>query len=576
MPSPPKSKGTPDDLAEVERALSVLKGRHPEHERVRREDEARRAERQAQIDAEARRATKEALARRLKLGAASAVAIAALSVIGLSFRREIARRAKLEQASDPYRAMGFVVVDTSGRGDPDRLEAKTEPGCLLVVGTAPSTLSIAREGGATLTGPGPALFCTCKPEAMTVTALSPQSGGGLTLLRIDASAIGGSRAFAFLPFKPGTTAVADEACGDAALDAWIDAKRAPRVTVDTKWASADPRRAVLAGVKLEPFAWLKNDAPFVAIDLPKESCLLAASDVLFDRLSLRARGGALAVPETQGPIAYCASEASTLLLQRAGAGEVNALVGPAASVGGSMGLREVASEAGLTVQSVVVPPNDRAWDAKQILVASAVPDTLLTTAQTPDVAPNPDARVIGLSFGTPNALVPEPATDVYSYCEPPLDDKSFQSICIFSGPQRWRVGSAEAVGGLARGKLPYWLFVMEGVSDPVALKAEVDLMSLARRLRRSGFEPLTLEAMTELPNGVEVLGRSGEDAVVAVGVAPIAPYVFPYGDNGASWTLDGAPRIVPLKTLEKVTLTTKERLPPKERRRTVVFRRAAR
>ena len=42
---PPKKPKTPDDLAEVERALSVLKGRNPEFERARREDEEARAQR---------------------------------------------------------------------------------------------------------------------------------------------------------------------------------------------------------------------------------------------------------------------------------------------------------------------------------------------------------------------------------------------------------------------------------------------------------------------------------------------------------------------------------------------------
>ena len=32
-----------ENLGEVERALSVLQGRHPEHERVRREDAAKQA-----------------------------------------------------------------------------------------------------------------------------------------------------------------------------------------------------------------------------------------------------------------------------------------------------------------------------------------------------------------------------------------------------------------------------------------------------------------------------------------------------------------------------------------------------
>jgi hypothetical protein len=53
--------------------------------------------------------------------------------------------------------------------------------------------------------------------------------------------------------------------------------------------------------------------------------------------------------------------------------------------------------------------------------------------------------------------------------------------------------------------------------------------------------------------------------------------VFPY-TNGPAWTLDGDPLVIPIKTLEtlKLTSTLKGRtLPPKEKRRSVVFRRAA-
>lgn len=70
-----------------------------------------------------------------------------------------------------------------------------------------------------------------------------------------------------------------------------------------------------------------------------------------------------------------------------------------------------------------------------------------------------------------------------------------------------------------------------------------------------------------------MLGRTGEDAIVAVGVAPVEPFVYPLSD-GPPWTLDDAPHIVPVKPLEKVTLHAMVKvLPPKAARRTVIFRR---
>ena len=86
--------------------------------------------------------------------------------------------------------------------------------------------------------------------------------------------------------------------------------------------------------------------------------------------------------------------------------------------------------------------------------------------------------------------------------------------------QKWRSPRKrrDAVGGLARSKLPFWLYTMHGVKDPAALEGIVELLALARSLGRDGFTPTTLEALIEQPNRVEVLGRTGEDAVVAVGV----------------------------------------------------------
>src|SRR5690606_25106116 len=128
---------------------------------------------------------------------------------------------------------------------------------------------------------------------------------------------------------------------------------------------------------------------------------------------------------------------------------------------------------------------------------------------------------------------------------------------------------------VARAALPFWLFALEGVSEPAALKLETQLVSLARRLRRDGFEATTIEAVTELDHGAEILGRAGEDAFVAIGLAPHAPWVFPYSD-GPAWTIDGEPRVVPIRPLERVTVrATTRKLPPKATRRTVVFRRHA-
>jgi hypothetical protein len=575
---PPPKKNTPDDLAEVERALSVLKGRHPEHERTQREENERKAQRQARIEAMAAAEHKEQLSKRLKIGGIAGALLVVLVVAAFVFRRELARRGKVEESGDAYRAMGFVVVDTTSRGSPGKLETSADPGCFVATTTDKSPLVVARgdaKGAAKVSGPAPVLFCTCQNEPITVTS-EVVEGGGLTLLRIDPAIIGGSRAFAFAPFKPGATAAWDKGCDEGSLDGWIDAKRFPAPQIDDKWL-ADPTRAALA-THAKMLATFDAGVPFAVVDVPKESCLLVTSSASDDKLSLRVKGGTTPVAPTTNAIAWCQPGEWTPVVSREGGGRVAVLALSAPAIGGLVGVRDLAKKTGITLGFAGLPTTEHGWNARQLLLATTIPDGIIKTAALPDMPKDPDARVVALSFGTPNAIVTESAADTYSYCDPPIVEATRESVCIFSGEPILRASGGDAVGAVALAKLPFWLFGLKEANDPVGLKEAASLASLARRLKQERFEPTTIEAMTELPNGVEVLGRMNEDAVVAVGVMPGEPWVVPYTD-GPVWTLDGEPRIVPIKPLERVTLTMpmKERelkkLPPREKRRSVVFRR---
>ncbi len=572
---PPKPKKDPDDLAEVERALSVLKGRHPEHERTQREEAARAAKRRAEIDASAAVAQAESRKKTLKYAGIGVVVLAALVVIVLSFRREVARRGRVEQSSDQYRAMGFVVAETSSRSAAGKLETTEEPGCFVATSTDDAPIAVT-YAGKKAEGKAPVLFCTCQKGKIAATSEVGENGG-LTLLRIDAPILGGSRAFAFAPFKPGATGRFDEGCDDAALDAWIEAKRIPPPTVDDKWLGADPSRAPLAGLA-KVLATFDAAVPFALVDVPKETCLLVTSSNDSDKLSLRLKGGATPATATGG-LAWCASAEWSPLVQRDGDGKVAVLAVPAPAVGGTLGVRDLVAKARLAIATITVAPGDHGWNAKQQLLSMAVPESLIKTAALPDVPKDPEARMVALSFGTPNAITAESAADTFSYCEPPIVDASREAVCLFSGEPTLRPSGAEAVGAAASAKLPFWLFGLQGANDPVALRQAALLAALARRLKHDRFEPTTLEAMTELPNGVEILGRVAEDGVVAVSVMPGEPWVLPLTD-GPAWSLEGEPRVVPIEPLHKVTLTMplKEweirKLPPKEKRRSVVFRRA--
>ncbi|MDF2697563.1 MAG: hypothetical protein K0S65_5946, partial [Labilithrix sp.] len=542
MAAPPPKPKPPEDLAEVERALSVLQGRHPEHERLRREDEEKRRGRQAALDAESTAETRRVRSRRLFVGGI-ALAVGVVAVTGaLVFRSELARRGRIEQAADPYRALGFVIVDTTSRGEPSKLEASAPAGCVLATSSTGGRLKLVHAGG-TVEGPGPVLACLCEGGPVTVTA-DMKPGEGLALLRTDASAFGGSRAFAFLPFKPGATGKTDQACAEGSLDAWLDAKRwtqespegtaRPLAPVDAaasdRWLAAAPRRAALKEAGFKVAAMVKREAPFSVVEVPAQSCVLLAAERLADRSSLRLRGGASAVGPAVGSVAWCTASEALVLAQREGEGEVAVLLAPAARAGGLAGVIDAASDAGMVLGAATVAPADRAWSAKQMLVASAIPESLITSGNAPDLGADPEARIVALSVEKPGALVAETPADVFSFCEPQLD-KATATLCVFSGPQKWRVDGAEAIGGIARAKLPFWLFGLQGVNEPAALKLETELVDLARKLRRQGFEPTTFEAVTELDKGAEVLGRANEDAMVALTLAPVAPWIIPYTDG---------------------------------------------
>ncbi len=528
------------------------------------------------------------------MGAGGAVVFAIAIVGAMLFRSEVARRGRLEQASDPYRAMGFTLVETSSRGEPSKLEASVPAGCILATSTVTGAkIKVTHTGGA-VEGPGPVVLCLCEGEQVKVSAEGVGPGEGVTLVRTDASTIGGSSAFPFLPFKPGATAVADGACADMSLDLWVDAKKfsrdssspsSPVASIDdaaaAKWLAADPKRAALASIAMKPVGVLKKGQPFAVLEVFPETCLLVANDG--DEVGLRLKGGEYAVAKSRGNLGWCTSSATTVLVQRAGGGAgaaVTIAAGPAALAGGLYGLREVASSAGLPIDVASVSTDDHGWSAKQTLIASAIPETLITVAGSRDLGADPEARIVALSTTKPNAFVPETPPDTYSFCDPLLA-KSTSSVCVFSGAQKWRIEGADAAGGLARAKLPFWLFALQGVNDPNALKIETTLISLARRLRRERFEPTTLDAVTELDKGAEVLGRANEDAIVAVGLAPTEPWVIPY-TNGPAWSIDGSTpvAIVPIKPLERVVVNAvttpgSKPLPPKNTRRTIVFRRRA-
>jgi hypothetical protein len=591
-PPKPVPKQASEGLAEVERALSVLKGRHPEHERVQREDEERRSKRKVELEAVQRQELRRTRRKQLVIGSAVASGVVVVLGLGLAFRSEIQRRGRLEQAADPYRAVGFSLVESSSRGEPNKVEANVPAGCIVAASVGPAQVRVALGAG-TVEGPSPVVTCSCEGATVTVTT-EPSRGDGLVLLRADAPALGGSRAFAFLPFKPGAVGASDAACAEGSLDAWLEARRwsedavstrggAPRPAAPVDQATSDRwlgqgNRGGLRDAGFKVGAIVKPDAPFSVVEVPGASCMLVVADDPADKPSVRSKGGALTVGPAVGNLAWCAASEAVVLVQRGAdakaSGEITVLVGPAARVGGLSGLHDVAARAGIELAASGVASGDHGWNAKQLLVASGIPDTLVGVSNAPDLSSDAEARIVAVSLDKANTVSSEAPDGVFSYCDPPLENAR-SALCIFSGKQKWGAHAAgPGAAGIASAKLPFWLFALQGVSDPPALKLEAQLLGFSRRLVLVGFEPTTIEAVTDTDKGAEVLGRANEDAMVVLGLAPTEPWVFPYTD-GPAWTIDGDPHIVPIKPLERVqvTATPTSKLPPKATRRTVVFRR---
>jgi hypothetical protein len=240
---------------------------------------------------------------------------------------------------------------------------------------------------------------------------------------------------------------------------------------------------------------------------------------------------------------------------------------PSARIGGVVGLREVARRAGL-VLTVHQRDDERGDLAADTLRASVVPDPTVVSGQTIEAVQAKDARVLVFSLG---AGEPFTSGDLDVRCEPALGQP--ESVCVQPRALTWRPPAPTGPSASAAyGPLPYWMSVLDDVHDARVLEVEMTLLALSRRLGALGFAPGVIEGITEKATTVEILGRSGDDAVIAVGLVPAPPFATPYTD-GPAWKLDGEPRVIPVVAGARISLPVGlgAQFAPASRR-TVVFR----
>jgi hypothetical protein len=566
---PPKA---PEPLAEVERALSILHGRHPDAVRAERETHVALTAKKAAAEEQAKRAGVEEKRRWIKRGVMGVLVTVAATVAWTQYSRRATRAKAVEAALAPllapYLQRGFTRVAPSRFAD-DRIELDVaDPTCFVALASrspGDGAMTVERPSGA-LDGADSIAWCSCGAERATAR-LDDAKSGGIAVLRAGAPELGGDHGLFFLEPRPKVIAAPDE-CSHESLDAWID-KGAP-VRADDG-ALDEETRGALARAGFAAAGSAIPSLPFAVVRGAEDTCAVALSTSPDDLLSLRLPGGERAIAEMKGPLGFCLSRATNLTVWRKGAGEVVIERGAAGRIGGTHGLHELLPRLGLPEVDPWVPETDLAWDATATLRASGIAPPEITVST--DGHAVSQARLLALSIA--GAMVrPDTSGNAGYACEPPLAAKSQSAVCVQSTALAWHVVGSVGKAGIAEATLPFWMRAFSGATDPAALAAQLSLVKLGRRLAADGFEATTLDGVTEIDGGAVVTGRAGDDAIVAIQLTREAPWASPCS-TGDPWTLGSDPGLVSLAPGAELKLACEPRVTGSRDRRTVVFRHVA-
>jgi hypothetical protein len=565
-PGKRRTGGPPNELDEVEQALSVLGGRHPGYERAQRELRDAAAA-QAIVRATRRRRT---LLRRLLRAVVGLSTCSALVAAGwLSVRLVVetqAIAAALDRTSARFAAAGFNVVASSSLRAPHALDLQVPgPGCFVATTAAQAGIMQVRHGNRELRSPGSIGWCSCGSEHVVVSAPPfARRHEGVRLLRTDPRNVGGREGWMTSDVRPATIADGGDECQEAALVGWIAGRQFPVMPVDPAWLEAGPGMP-LTKAGFRSIAGAPIGRRFTLVDASAGGCVAAVRgptcDARGDPLLLEATNGAVL---TRGPtVLWCSSQGSTLVVRSSGRCAVLAIEAPAERVGGLFGAREWLARASVEEPATWLDKGDLTWDATSTLRASFLPDATPGRVQA-------DSRFVGSSSIGPSTL--EPPDGTTTWCSAPLGASARQNLCAQFAGRPWPVPVDDTVG-LAGAPLPFWLASLSDAHDVGALEAQTELVALVRQLASQGFDLTLFAGVTELsPGHISVAGRAHDNAVVAVELSPEAPWIFPYSE-GATWPSPDRPRVVSLPAQGHVKLTsTPVPKAPQRLRRTLLFR----
>ncbi len=562
-----RTGATEQGLDEVERALSVLGGRHPEVVRAEREARESTERRLRELRAQAEIARKRSR-RRAIFATLSLVAVGTLGFFGFRrFQNQRAQSARVEPATAGYLARGFTLTPRSLLARENEADADVQDGMCVVVALALDANNTAvniDHGGKVDVAKGSAIFCTCASEHVHASAEAP-----VRILTIADASIGGLRAIDWLDPRPPVVLPSGDECAPRAFAAWVTGPRAPQTTPsEVPNALAEVGFVAIGGSK-PPFTVVHGAA--------ENSCFLATSR---SSIALEAADGTAVIRGSS--LAWC-DGASTLHVL-SGTEAIAVVAAPLRRVGGMLGLREVVGKAGVHDLVTWISDDDLGRVAVAQLQTLVVPDPASVKGTLrKDVSKN--ARVVsfvvrGGGTGSPDELGNAPTYDAdpiqgaFFACEPAATD-ALESVCVESEPLTWKPHGSASVSAAAYGPLPFWMSAIDSTTTRELVSVKLAMLRLARRLVARGFDPTIIEGVTEKPRGVEILGRSGEDAVIAVGLWPSPPWAVPYS-NGAPWTLDDpSPRAIPIQGGARISLEAPMTPTATEKvRRTVVFRHA--
>ncbi len=561
------------ELAEVEHALSVLDGRHPDFAKAEREKAQAMARRRRQLDqaeAEARRTRRRRLA-------ASLITITVVGTVGWTTqslyegrKAKLASSARLARTFEPLGLRETPPEPWALWRKANHLEVPVAAGvCVVALGTdgagVPTSIELSHDGDS-LEALGSVGLCTCVPDTVVVKAKTET--GSVRLLQGDAKRFGSVLGFARGGARPAT--VLDSACKEEHIDAWLTMERdapANEKKLGAAWQS-DPRAAELASSGVRHDARASSTAELFPLRVGAGECVLAIPEGPADTVALRLPGGNRPLSSSKVPVGACSKAERTYGVSHEGAGAVHVLRASALRVGGRHELTRIAARA-KTSARVWLDAADATWDAELSLRAARV-FPIHTTDWKAGKLPD-DARTFVVSLGGEGSASPgAPALSDTLACDA-AGEPARTAACTHAGRPNFLEARGRADGAVAYGGLPTWLKPFAEVPGKEASTAAAQVVALTRRLVALGFEPVPLEGITETPSGADVLGRAKENGIVAFAAQRSAPYAVPLTD-GPAWTLDGAPRVIDLEPGRRAILRARTALDADHR--TLVFRRA--